>query len=319
MGISVEGQKCPVCGAYLFDNDDVVFCPDCGAPHHRDCYAALGHCAYKDNHGTPEGYKKPETEPLQNNTQKNEEPKSAYRNARIRPCRFCGGEIPEGQNICPSCGRPQMGTAYTPFGSPIMLDPLGGVHPDEMIDDVPAKEVANYVAVNTQRYLPRFKAMNDKGKKSWNWAAFLFPNAWFLYRKMYLVGVLFLILITTMSLFYLPFSSLMSTFPDEVRTSNTLLMQYLRENINTINMTPVYLATAGLIGNLIIRIVAGFTGDRIYRKTTLEGIKKVKTEGNDFDTPMELELRKKGGVSLVFGMIGIFALEWATMFLYILL
>ena len=25
MSISIEGEKCPVCGAYLFDEDDVVF------------------------------------------------------------------------------------------------------------------------------------------------------------------------------------------------------------------------------------------------------------------------------------------------------
>ena len=31
MSISIEGEKCPVCGAYLFDEDDVVFCPECGA------------------------------------------------------------------------------------------------------------------------------------------------------------------------------------------------------------------------------------------------------------------------------------------------
>ena len=45
MSISIEGEKCPVCGAYLFDEDDVVFCPECGAPHHRECYNAVGHCA----------------------------------------------------------------------------------------------------------------------------------------------------------------------------------------------------------------------------------------------------------------------------------
>ena len=69
MGISVEGQKCPICKAYLFDNDDLVFCPECGAPHHRDCYAALGHCAYKDKHGTSEGYKKPENKTSENNAE----------------------------------------------------------------------------------------------------------------------------------------------------------------------------------------------------------------------------------------------------------
>ena len=56
MSLSVEGQKCPVCHAYLFDDDDVVFCPICGAPHHRDCYNAIGHCALEDKHGTDEQY-----------------------------------------------------------------------------------------------------------------------------------------------------------------------------------------------------------------------------------------------------------------------
>ena len=36
MGISVEGQKCPICDAYLFDNDDLVFCPECGTPSQKN-------------------------------------------------------------------------------------------------------------------------------------------------------------------------------------------------------------------------------------------------------------------------------------------
>ena len=62
MGFSVEGQSCPVCHAYLFDEDDVVICPVCGAPHHRDCYAHVGHCALEHLHGTDEQYSPPEKE-----------------------------------------------------------------------------------------------------------------------------------------------------------------------------------------------------------------------------------------------------------------
>ena len=43
---------CSVCHAYLFDDDDVVYCPVCGAPHHRDCYKSIGHCAFEEAHGT---------------------------------------------------------------------------------------------------------------------------------------------------------------------------------------------------------------------------------------------------------------------------
>ena len=56
MGIDFEGKKCVVCSAYLFPEDDVVFCPTCGAPHHRECYKNLGHCGLEELHGTENEY-----------------------------------------------------------------------------------------------------------------------------------------------------------------------------------------------------------------------------------------------------------------------
>ena len=51
--MSGETKKltCGVCHAYLFEDDDVVYCPVCGAPHHRDCYKSIGHCAYEAAQG----------------------------------------------------------------------------------------------------------------------------------------------------------------------------------------------------------------------------------------------------------------------------
>ena len=43
-------DKCAICGSYLFDDDDIVYCPECGAPHHRDCYNTVGHCGKEDMH-----------------------------------------------------------------------------------------------------------------------------------------------------------------------------------------------------------------------------------------------------------------------------
>ena len=312
MGISVEGQKCPICGAYIFDKDDLVFCPECGAPHHRDCYNALGHCAFADKHGTDECYKKPEST-KQNTTNEQFEKESTAPNAR---CRFCGEELNANEQVCNKCGRPQVARVYTPFGSPIMLDPLGGVSPNEMIDDIPANEVKDFVVVNTQRYLPRFIAMNDKKKKSWNWAAFLFPYAWFFYRKNYFVGILFFALMLIASLFMLSYTSLMATFPDEVKTSTTLLAKYITENFSNLNLTSVYLASAGVILEIVIRIVAGITGDRIYRKNVLESIRKIKSEENELDESLEVTLRRKGGVNMFLGLIGLFAIDWISMVIY---
>ena len=58
MSLKTEGVTCVRCHAYLFDDDDIVYCPVCGAPHHRDCYNELGHCALEEFHGTDKQYDK---------------------------------------------------------------------------------------------------------------------------------------------------------------------------------------------------------------------------------------------------------------------
>ena len=43
--MNYKGVSCPVCGQPFQEGDDIVVCPECGAPHHRACYKQLGHCA----------------------------------------------------------------------------------------------------------------------------------------------------------------------------------------------------------------------------------------------------------------------------------
>ena len=56
MNLDNEGLSCVYCKAYLLSDDDVVYCPVCGAPHHRECYESLGHCALEELHGTDRQY-----------------------------------------------------------------------------------------------------------------------------------------------------------------------------------------------------------------------------------------------------------------------
>lgn len=313
MGISVEGQKCPVCGSYIFDNDDLVFCPECGAPHHRDCYEAIGHCAYKDKHGTSEGYNPPKQK--KEDVASDEPPFEELK----QPCRFCGEMLSPTEKMCHNCGRPQMVGGQAPFGfggPTIIIDSMGGVSPNEKIGDVTAGEVRDYVAVNTQRYLPKFKAIKTRNKKTFNWAAFLVPHVWFLYRKMYLPGILFSLLLITVSLFLLPLSEIVRTMPDEAIRSTATLANYLVKNMSTFNALPVLLGVVSLIGELAIRLVAGFMGDKIYLKSVIDGIKKVKSNEEETEEPLNIALARKGGVNIFLGLIGMFAfnfvLEWIS-------
>lgn len=81
------------------------------------------------------------------------------------------------------------------------------------------------------------------------------------------------------------------------------------------------LATMGSVLEIIIRIVAGFTGDKLYKKAVVQGVKKVK-ESDDVTEPVELALARKGGINPLMGIVGIFAidfiLEWIGA-LYILM
>ncbi|MBS6236502.1 MAG: hypothetical protein KH615_11425, partial [Clostridiales bacterium] len=36
------GLKCPVCGKPFGTDDDIVVCPEYGAPYHRACYQQAG-------------------------------------------------------------------------------------------------------------------------------------------------------------------------------------------------------------------------------------------------------------------------------------
>ena len=53
-----------------------------------------------------------------------------------------------------------------------MLDPMGGVNPNEPIDDVPAGEVAKLVQNNTAYYLPVFMNYKRNRRNRFNFCAF---------------------------------------------------------------------------------------------------------------------------------------------------
>ena len=59
---SYRGQHCPICGKEFCDGDDIVVCPECGTPYHRECYKTAGHGVNEERHS--ENFEwKPETAP----------------------------------------------------------------------------------------------------------------------------------------------------------------------------------------------------------------------------------------------------------------
>ena len=45
-----KGNTCPVCKQKFKEADDIVVCPDCGTPYHRECWKKVGVCVHQADH-----------------------------------------------------------------------------------------------------------------------------------------------------------------------------------------------------------------------------------------------------------------------------
>lgn len=281
--MNLEGRKCVVCSAYLFEDDDVVICPECGAPHHRDCWNSVGECKLGELHGTENEYKyEPEEE-------KTETPEN--KGASI--CRGCGAELEPDTNFCPYCNMPTRADAPNiQFSAPISyrFDPN-----EELEEGVTVGEAAKVIAVNGFRYIPKFKEFKKGKKASWNWSAFLWPHGWYAFRKMYLPAALLGVLMVASSLFTLPLDKVLATYPE---ASNYYeLMSVMKDILTTSGPIPLIFSAIGGAINVAVRVLAAVFADYSYKNRVIASCKELR-EASDKETA----LRKKSGISfLAFG------------------
>lgn len=291
----MEKQKtqCQVCKGYLFKEDDIVVCPICGAPHHRDCYGTVGHCGVEEFHGTENQY-----DLL---LKKAEQVKPQEPTAKIR-CPRCFRELKEDTPHCPYCGinlSASKDSSGNFSGDPIfnhikvvMADAYGGIDKDSEIDGVKVGDIKKFVGPNPQYYIPRFAFLKNK-KTSWNWPAFLFPFVWLFYRKMYKEGILALISFIAGFVAVCPFNNFVNSIAENLSANYTYneLTQTVMENFSLVSPDTLLLLILGFIINLVCRLIFGLKGNHIYRAHCLEKIKYINENSEDIET----DLQKKGG------------------------
>lgn len=306
MSFHLEGQSCPVCHAYLFDDDDVVFCPVCGAPHHRDCYNHVGHCALENLHGTPNQYSRTEPEnKVESRTEYSDEPRREAVDEVY--CAVCRSKYDRSLKNCPKCGAPNLAGAGFSMSE---FDALGGVAADtDLGEGVTAEEARRFVATNTHRYIPKFTILNRQNKTSWNWMAFLFPCAWFLSRKMYKNGIVVGILWIAASLLFFPASLAMSSGPITRTDTYYELFEYLINTMSKAGLPIMIMAVLSLVFHLALQIFSGLLGDYLYKNHAISQISQIKRESEDIDE----DFRKKGGVNFLAFMLGILAVNYFPM------
>lgn len=294
---------CPVCHARFFEDEDIVVCPVCGAPHHRDCWNLAGHCSHEDTHGTDQQWHRPEEEkdsarPAQD-IPGGEPPRDRVGHA----CPQCGRMSTSDTLFCPYCGHsfggenPQSDAPFSPFAPPV-IDPLGGVDPTSSIDGHPVQEVASMVAVNTPWYLPRFDRSSrseNKKKAAWNWVAFLFPTYWLFWRKCYGAGIIALSVSIASRLLSYPFMSVIySLVPAEATYAEAVAA--VSSNMASIPNSAFLLTLIGALLSLLCNLFFGLFGTYVYKTRCIHKLEQLHSP--DFEGDVQTAFLRSRGVNL---------------------
>lgn len=294
---SYFGSPCPYCGEKFAEGDDIVVCPECGTPHHRDCYKEHSACANEGKHGENYEWKsalsaaaphKPHTE-------------SSLSGEPI-VCAYCGCENTGDTRYCKNCGapfgeeQPKPERRTIPFEefqrerfrifSESIGDNLGGIT---------AKEAAVFVRSNIEYFLPRFVAFTKGVKFDTNFSAFIFSYFYLFYRKMYGLGIAVFAATAILSIpaLLLDFMTVQEQYVEMGMLSQVIWEVPHQETL------AIYSIIASLL-IWIMRIALMMFFNRIYFGKVISAVKGARENlANESEKNISDFFRKKGGTSMV--------------------
>ncbi len=349
--MNYENMPCPVCGKHMHEGDDIVVCPDCGTPQHRECWHENGECANAAKHA--EGF-------VWNQAPKAAPEVRAPETANIPPedaikiCPACGSENPGDFNICARCGAdildvsgqamfnagaaetenrcPYCGMLTEPgdklckhCGAPLLLIPGQNTQyayseNNRIIGRHTEGELTGYVRKNTKRYIPLFEKFEDGKKVSFNAGAFFFGPLWFFFRKLYKAGIAFIIVAACISLFFTSAADKMNTIMkpySEALQNQTATAEELNTITDEIVKQTRRPLGIGLGLTLAVNLISAFIADKIYYKKITDDLDFVKSEVPEENMRRILSIRR-GGTSILSALCGFFTYRIAaTVILYI--
>lgn len=305
--------NCPFCGQAFKETDDVVVCPDCGTPHHRECWLKNGECFRADKHGLNEPVEVEFKDVEENENANNINGEQAFNGGSSGFSDY--GQSNNGFNQKNQEKEPPQKIVQD------IMDRLKNNSQEEVvIDSHKLSLFAAAIGKNQDYYLPRFMLF-EKMKKpfAWNIGGCFFPLAWALYRKMYKIAALvFALYIAVFAMSSLPLVTneeyieisqvclqedpqyalnvlmFQAGYTDVTLTANQVKYCEVLESIEI----PLYTIIFSYIVTLGTRIAMGFFGSYLYFKKLSKNISKAKEKTKITGMPEEtlkMYLYKKFG------------------------
>lgn len=262
-----ENDICPVCSKPFEKGDDIVTCPECGTPHHRECYKDFGGCKNRSLHGTDFVYKRGSASVLK-----------ADRSFKYSPFLT---ELPAVEEEKNEYYKPENAENIENVENQVTDEnPVApeetvseSVEPQEEndeIDGVKTEDVVSVVAINTVKFVPKFK----KNKLfNWNWSAFFFGPYYLFFRKMYVQGAIFMALDYIVS-FVVSAVFMSAGIAYAKMFSNVKTMDDYFEAWRTFSADPEFknymIASAILLAStVVLNVFCALLADSLYRKKVL--------------------------------------------------
>ncbi|MBE6887371.1 MAG: zinc-ribbon domain-containing protein [Ruminococcaceae bacterium] len=277
-----NGHNCDVCNEKFTPQSDVVVCPECGTPHHRECYKQLGHCVNEAKHA--EGFVW-------------QAPQRAV-NPNVTVCPKCQTENPKDAMFCEQCGialtEQQKKNPHTPpFVNDIREQVTGENSPfpagtfDGDIDGISYKDMAVYIGPSSAYYVYNFKRLQREGKRAriFCWSAFFFDGLYYLYRKMWLEAIVILLI---GSLLALPSTLIMMETMGLIPATSPLLFS----GIETA-------ATGCSIISFMFKMWLGLIAVSRYKKKVVKDLKKIRQNSQTSAQYYQTIMAKSGPSKIV--------------------
>lgn len=319
--------KCPICDKQFQQGEDIVVCPECGAPHHRECYESLNHCYFEDRHSKDFSFEDMNAQEV--NAEEN--------SSATVVCPRCKAENPKEIFYCQQCGMPlgdeannpnnqnNPGNQQTPnyqqyrqqswqqpnaqgnmppFGPAFVFDPMAGMDSNEPIaDNVTAGEMAKFVGKSTPYFLQVFNRIKKLNSSRYNFAAFLLSGIYFFYRKMIALGIVISVLtigLTVGTYFIYTLPAYQEIYNTVVQYAPTAIYSLFYLDTSILTTGQLILYNLPMLLNIllfVVKIVGGAVANRSYYKHCTHKINKIKAQDNNTEG-LNQQLESKGGVNL---------------------